>query len=100
MNYKEFNKVWLGESDIAALTLRSGNGIYDLKFGEDGSYHAYECVGDDVEIGSHYTKVFEGRRWLKVFNDYRLVYDVYFDEYSTVDIYRSGSFGCIIHWHN
>ena len=98
-NYKEFNKVWLGESDIAALTVRSCGDVYNLNFGEDGSYDAYECFGD-VEIGSHYTKVFEGHKWLKIFDDYRLAYDKYFAEYESVDIYRAGDFGCIIHWHN
>ena len=98
-NYKEFNKVWLGESDIAALTVRSCGDVYSLNFGKDGSYDAYECFGD-VEIGSHYTKVFEGSTRLKVFDDYSLAYDKYFEEYKYVDIYRAGDFGCIIHWHN
>lgn len=98
-NYKEFNKVWLGESDIAALTVRSCGDVYSLNFGEDGSYDAYECFGS-IEIGSHYTKVFEGHGWLKIFDDYRLAYDKYFAEYEYVDIYRAGDFGCIIHWHN
>ena len=98
-NYKEFNKVWLGESDIAALTVRSCGDVYSLNFGEDGSYDAYECFGD-VEIGNHYIKVFEGHKWLKIFDDNRLAYDKYFAEYEYVDIYRAGNFGCIIHWHN
>ena len=98
-NYKEFNKVWLGESDIAALTVRSCGNVYSLGFSEDGSYDAYECFGD-VEIGNHYTKIFEGHKWLKIFDDNRLAYDKYFAEYEYVDIYRAGNFGCIIHWHN
>ena len=98
-NYKEFNKVWLGESDIAALTVRSCGNVCSLEFGEDGSYDAYECFGD-VEIGNHYTKVFEGSKWLKIFDDNRLAYDKYFAEYEYADIYRAGNFGCIIHWHN
>ena len=98
-HYKEFNKVWLGESDIAALTVRSVYDVYNLKFGGDGSYHAYECFGD-VKIGKHYKKEFEGRCWLKIFDDNSLRYDKSFDEYDKVDIYCSGNYGCIIHWHN
>lgn len=98
-NYKEFHKVWLGQSDIAALTVRSCGNVCSLEFSEDGSYDAYECFGD-VEIGNHYTKVFEGHKWLKIFDDNRLTYDKYFTEYEYVDIYRAGNFGCIIHWHN
>lgn len=97
--YKDFNKVWLGASDIAALTVRSCEKVFSLEFGEDNLYQAYECFGD-VEIGSHYRKVFEGCRWLKIYDDMTLTYDKYFGEYDHVDIYRSGSFGCIIHWHN
>lgn len=98
-SYKEFNKIWLGESDITALTIRSVDSVYNLKFGADGSYHAYECFGD-VEIGGHYIKVFEGRRWLKIYDNTNLTYDKYFTKYSQVDIYRAGEYGCIIHWHN
>lgn len=98
-HYKDFTNVWLGDSDIASLTIRSGVQVCDLNFGADGSYHAYECFGD-VEIGEHYTKVFEGCRWLKIYDDNSLRYDKYFYEYDVVTIYRAGNFGCIIHWHN
>lgn len=98
-HYKEFARVWLGESDIAALTIRSVGEVYNLKFVEDGLYHAYECFGD-VEIGEHYTKVFTGSRWLKVYDDNSLRYHKCFREYDIVDIYRAGNYGCIIHWHN
>ncbi len=98
-HYKEFKKVWLGESDIAALTIRSVDKVYNLKFGGDGIYDAYECFGD-VEIGEHYIKEFEGSTWLKIFDDYSLRYDMDYEEYSKVDIYRAKNYGCIIHWHN
>ena len=48
--YKNFKKVYIGTSDIASLTVRSVFDVYNLSFGEDGAYSAYECFGD-VEIG-------------------------------------------------
>lgn len=91
-------KVYIGASDIASLTARSVFDVYNLSFGEDGTYSAYECFGD-VEIGEHYSKVFSGKSWLKIYDDSELVYNKHFDEFPFFDIYRAGNFGCIIHWH-
>ncbi|MBO5416740.1 MAG: hypothetical protein J6A83_08945 [Clostridia bacterium] len=101
--YKDFEKVYIGSSDIASLTVRSVQTVATLNFIEDGSYHAYECFGE-VEIGSHYTKVFSGKTWLTIYDDEGRTYKHHSwnqnTEYPLVDIYRSGDFGCIIHWHN
>lgn len=96
-SYKDFEKKYIGTSDIAALTVRSGNQVFNLKFGGDDNYDAYEVIGD-AEIGSHYTKVFSGKHWLKIFDDREMQYNEY--HYGmAVDIYRAGEMGCIIHWH-
>lgn len=97
--YKDFKKVYIGESDIASLTVRSVYNVYDLHFGNDGHYNAYECFGD-VGIGEHYSKVFCGKSWLKIYDDSQLIYNKHFDSFNFVDIYRAGNAGCIIHWHN
>lgn len=97
-NYKEFQKIHIGSSGIASLTLRSCGNVAPLDFGEDGSYSAYECFGD-VAIGEHYEKVFSGESWLKIFDDDMLRYDKRGGEYKHIDIYRAGEMGCIIHWH-
>lgn len=96
--YKDFEKVYIGTSDIASLTVRSVFDVHNLSFGEDGAYSAYECFGD-VEIGGNYSKVFSGKSWIKIYDDSELVYNKHFDEFPFFDIYRAGNFGCIIHWH-
>lgn len=96
-NYKEFERVYIGDSDMAELAVRSVQRVGLLAFGKDGCYHAYECFGEDVQIGDHYKKVFEGETWLKIYDDHELVYDRREDG-KKVDIYRAGEMGCIIHW--
>lgn len=110
-NYKDFEKTYLGFSDYASLIAVScptnwddTNGdlrIGQIHFGGDNDYEAYECFGD-VEIGSHYEKVFSGKNWLKIYNDQGLAYAGSRDDengYTLVDIYRACDYGCIIHWH-
>lgn len=100
-SYKEFPKVIIGGSDMASLTIRSVMTVDLLRFGEDSDYDAYECIGDDVKIGDHYTKVFSGDTWLMLYDDLGLVYKKYMpDGYEKFDIYRAGERGCIIHWHS
>lgn len=96
-SYKDFEKKYIGMSDIAALTVRSSQKVFNLQFGGDDYYSAYEVIGE-AEIGSHYTKVFSGAHWLKIFDDHELQYEA--KHYGmAVDIYRAGEMGCIIHWH-
>lgn len=100
-NYKDFNKVYLGDSDIASLTMRSVFDVAVLRFGKDDAYDAYECFGDDVAIGEHYRAVFEGSTWLMIYDDHGRVYNRRSPEdFEKVTVYRAGEMGCIIHWHN
>ena len=103
-NYKNFDKISIGTSDIASLTVVTPredgnlNLASSLHFGADGSYSAYLCAGD-VEIGEHYRLVTTGCEWLKIYDDDGLVLDVMPDDDSRiVDIYRGGDMGCVIHW--
>lgn len=120
--YKDFEKIYIGSSDGAMLTVRSGLNLFALMFGEDGSYSAYECFGDDVAVGEHYRKVFRAERSIRIYDDLEMTYansgyshdEFSFAEvvecqcrhrekaetYKYVDIYRAGEFGCIIHWNN
>lgn len=96
-NYKEFEKYFIGESDIANLILvgcgKSGQiETNQLHFGWDGSYEAY-IVNANTKIGNHYTKVATFNYWLKIYDDYGLTYTVQAKE---INIYRAGEFGCII----
>lgn len=100
VSYKNFAQQFIGASDIASLTLRSGKQVASLNFGTDGCYNAYICYGDDVEIGGHYTRVFDGCAWLKVYDDMGVTYHEGPELYNFVTVYRAGEMGCIIHWHN
>lgn len=90
--YKEFNKKFIGESDIAALTIRSGMNCTSLNFGIDSAYQAY-IVTDEAEIGKHYELVFEGENWLRIYDDIELTL---FARANKIKIYRAGELGCII----
>ncbi len=100
-NYKEFEQIYIGGSDIASLVLvgckttENGEALGAfaelLHFGEDGEYHAYYS-NEPCIIGEHYKKVTSFDSWLKIYDDT----DRTFYEYGSFNIYRSGDFGCII----
>ena len=91
-NYKNYKKVYIGESDIASLTLRAPTKAHILKFGSDGCYEAY-IVDGKAEIGNHYKLDFTCNHWLKIYDDFELVKTFKADE---IKVYTVGSFGCII----
>lgn len=99
-NYHACERICLGGSDIASL-IAVGYDCPELKtavigFGGDGDYIAHLC-GAETVIPEHYRKVFECTGWLKIYDDYNLVYDS--KEYPGFDhfaIYRAGDYGCII----
>lgn len=96
-NYKEFERTYIGSSDIASLILvgcRNNEGLKTatLDFGEDGDYRAY-VIDSEVKIGSHYRKVATFNHWLKIYDDDKLT--LRFDA-KEINIYRAGDFGCII----
>ena len=93
-NYKDYEKVFIGDSDIAALILSGDKGDVELKFGQDGRYNAYlveRTESEEVQIGEHYHKVFETDKWLKIFDDGGLTKVLF----GKITIYRAGE-GCII----
>lgn len=94
-SYKDFDKIYIGGSDIAALVMvgcdRDWVSSQILKFGEDGDYRAY-YVDEPATIGAHYEKVASFTNWLKIYDDVGLV----FDENGDFSIYRAGEMGCII----
>ena len=99
--YKDFEKRYIGSSDIASLILagcRTEEGLKTeaLSFGEDGSYSAYivkQSENEEIKIESHYTKVATFNHWLKVYDDDGKTFDCMGKE---INIYRAGQFGCII----
>lgn len=99
--YKDFEKEYIGSSDIASLILagcgKHGLELKELHFGQDASYLAYIVNENDVEIGNHYHKVAEFESWLKIYDDEELV-----DKYKAdkIIVYRAAEMGCIIHLIN
>lgn len=95
-SYKEYEKKYIGMSDIANLILAgsSDNGLRltALHFGMDNDYYAY-IVDSDAEIGEHYTKVAEFKGWLRIYDDSFLTREINADK---ISIYRAGEMGCII----
>ena len=103
MNYKEYQKCYIGSSDVAALTLTgmrpadepgdcTGLKTSALHFGGDGSYDAY-LVDEDAEIGTHYTLEATFAHWLRIYDDSGLTCKL---RANIIRIYRAGEFGCII----
>lgn len=96
-NYKEFDKVFIGGSDIASLILVGcdENGALvtqPLNFGQDDVYNAY-IVDEKAEIGSHYKEVAKFSHWMKIYDDHELVH--YFRA-KEIKVYRAGEMGCIV----
>ena len=99
-NYKDFKKIYIGDSDIACLVLvgckpNEGATTQILNFNEDACYYAY-YVDEPATIGEHYTKIASFTSWLKIYDDTELT----FKEYGNFTIYRAGSLGCIIQKNN
>ena len=95
--YKDFEKVFIGCSDIATLIIvgyKEGEGVVTkpLTFGGDNLYSAY-IVTEKAKIGDHYDKVETLNNWLKIYDDTELSYKV---EAKEINIYRAGMYGCII----
>lgn len=94
--YKDFEKQYIGSSDIASLILvgcdKNGLSLKELHFGQDASYQAYIVEGE-AEIGSHYHKVAEFESWLKVYDDEELVESF---GGKKIIVYRAAEMGCII----
>lgn len=96
-SYKEYDKIYIGSSDIATLTVvalrEDGEQLAQtLDFGIDSNYFAY-LVDDNAHIGDHYKLVQTCKYWMKVFDDQELTLDLHA---ATIKIYRAGECGCII----
>ena len=92
--YKEYDKVYIGESDIASLILAGykegvGLSLSELHFGIDGGYQAY-ITDDQAEIGSHYELVQTFQVWLKIYDDSGLTAELNGEEIQRQTGLRSG----------
>ena len=99
-NYKDYKKIYIGESDRAELTLRFFNNEkkaidhQGLHFGGDNAYSAYLINDENVEIPAYYELVFESNSpWFDIIDDVNVIT---FNNIENLKIYRSGDYGCII----
>lgn len=102
-SYKDFEKIYIGYSDVAALTIQvcgdDGISAFPIFFGSDGGYSAY-FVDAPAEIGGHYKliKTVEFCSWFKVFDDegktfyHRLDWKTH---QNVLKIWRAGEYGII-----
>lgn len=93
-NYKDYRKMNIGSSNIAALIMAGGGQKNPswLLFGEDGSYFAY-IVDENVILPEHYSETIQFDIWMKIYDDDGLVRDFHADQ---IKVYQAGAFGVII----
>lgn len=94
-NYKQFESVYLGFSDIAALKVvgcdkTRGIEANIINMGSDGIYEAYYC--NNAIIGKHYKKVYDVEGWIEIYDDVKKR----FQDRGKFEIYRAGDFGIVI----
>lgn len=99
-NYHDFEKVYIGISDIGTV-ITVGMGEKGLKtdsisFGSDGVYTAY-FVNEEIEIPTHYRLEQEFAYWLKIYDDQKCQLYIRAAKGKTIKIYRAGMFGCLIY---
>ena len=96
MTYKNFDKIYIGWSDSAALICRSKWVDIDLcgllKFGEDGDYSAYFVTGK-ADLGDHYKHQLTYYGFVDITGDDGSGLHI---EAPVISIYTAGNFGCII----
>ena len=94
--YKSCEKLYIGDSDVAALTLVGcgDNGIKAeiLKFGKDATYYAY-LVEHGEKVGDHYHLVHSFKKWMSIYDDTERTMKFIAD---TINVYRAKEMGCII----
>lgn len=91
-SYKEYEKISIGGSDIASLTIREPNKTHILDFVQDGGYYAYLC-DEEAEIGNHYELKITAHNWVWIYDDFGVTKRISAKE---IRIYRAREFGCII----
>ena len=100
--YKDFNKVYIGESDMAKLVLvgvshESGDVEASiLTFGGDSDYSAY-VIDENVTVPDHYHMVKDFDNWMTVYDDQSLTMKI---RAKHIEVYRAGDYGCIIRTSN
>lgn len=95
-NYKEYEKVCFGESDIATLIFvgfsDDGLKIHPVHFGGDDAYFG-RIVDEDTDIPEHYSLEAEFTNWLTVYDDDTATIKLHGD---VIKVYTAGEYGVMI----
>lgn len=101
-NHHDYQKIYLGESDIASLILVGITQARENKqaelvaeilgFSMDGDYMAY-VVDEEAIIPDYSEKEFEFTSWMNVYDDDKRMARFFAD---SIRVYRAGDMGCII----
>lgn len=78
--FHEYEKTYIGTSDIAELVFRGPEKIQGISTMEDGSVYA-RIVPCEVEVPEYYELIFVENFWLKIYDDERLVFNKYGKEF-------------------
>lgn len=97
-NYHECPRMYLGESDMAQLILRTDNGVKTINFGGDGEYYAYFIDSNEkIDVLAHYACVVdEICAWAWIYDDDSRTQKINFKKDMRLRVYRAGEYGCII----
>ena len=90
--YKEYPKMFIGDSEQGSLTVRYAYSAKALHFDTSGVCEAY-VVDENAEIGEHYKLGHSGRYWVRIYDDTSLSFSAAAD---SILIYRAGERGCVI----
>lgn len=96
-NYHDCKRLYLGESDIAQIILRTNNGAKAIDFGGDGEYQAYFDDGENAVIPAYYACVVDVIcAWAWIYDDDSRTQKINFKKDMRLRVYRAGEYGCII----
>lgn len=82
----------LGYSNLATLTVRSRDKLYNLSFGDSGDYTAH-IVRNAKKIPQRYIRQFTARGWAWIYDDTERTAKLAADR---IEFYRADKYGCII----
>ena len=92
MNYKEYNKIYIGETDVAGFIFKSPNKLVELHTGSDGAFDAY-LVDGKCDIPRHYSLWEKFNDWLWIYDDTERTAKIIS---KNIEVYTAGKRGILI----
>jgi hypothetical protein len=92
IHYKEYPKMYIGESETCRLAVRYAHSTKELRFKTSGVFQAY-VVDENADIAEHYKLIHSGTHWVRIYDDTSLSFSAAAD---SILIYRAGDQGCVI----